>query len=347
MENNSVIQDPANLQTAYRPDSFVDRESEQEQLEQLHGVRNLFLHGSRGTGKTHLLLNQVEQLQSSVNTCYIPCKRCSTQYQALKQIYQSCTGETAGDGHHTAKLQREIQERTTEVETIVILDDVDFLLLNDGDSLLYKLSRTNPEKLGVVMISSQTTDLSQSLEERTYSSLQPFRIGFEPYTASEAYQILRKRAESSLKPETLHKNALTYIVSTTQNISQGLTWLKTAAKDTDDRITEEAVRQTRKQAYQSYVDQQLRYFTQHHSLLHQAIRELEEEHETPIQTGKIYDRYQELCKTYSEDSVSNRRLSDFLKHLELLDLVEAEYHYGGRKGKTREVTLYKEFDNNT
>ena len=173
MENNSVIQDPANLQTAYRPDSFVDREPEQEQLEQIDNMRNLFLHGPRGTGKTHLLLNQVENLSSSVNTCYISCKRCSTQYQALKQIYQSCTGENAEDGHHTAKLQREIQERTTEVETVVILDDVDFLLLNDGDSLLYKLSRTNPENLGVVLISSQTTDLSQTLEERTYSSLQP------------------------------------------------------------------------------------------------------------------------------------------------------------------------------
>jgi len=216
--------------------------------------------------------------------------------------------------------------------------------LNDGDSLLYKLSRTNPENLGVVLISSQTVDLSQSLEERTYSSLQPQRIGFEPYTPGEAYQILRKRAENSLKPESLHKNALTYIVSTTQNISQGLTWLQTAVKNTEDRITEEAVKQTRTQAYQSYVDQQLRYFTQHHSLLHQAIEELEKEHGTPIQTGKIYDRYQELSQS---DSVSNRRLSDFLKHLELLDLVEAEYHYGGRKGKTREVTLYKEFDNNT
>ncbi|WP_123539367.1 Cdc6/Cdc18 family protein [Halosimplex salinum] len=336
MKNDSVIDDPAPLQTSYRPSSFVDRESEREQINQIqeNQLRNLFLHGPRGTGKTHLLLDHIEKLPSSINTCYIPCRRCSTQYQALKQIYQSVTGENPGDGHHTAKLQREIQDRTTDVETLIVLDDVDFLLSNDGDSLLYKLSRTNPENLSIVIISSQTTDLSQRLEERTYSSLQPSRIGFEPYSAGETYQVLGKRARDSLKPETLHRNALTYIASTTQNISKGLTWLKTSAKNTEDRITEESVRQTQRQAYQDYVSQQLRYFTQHHRLLHQAIEELEEEHGTPINTGKIYDRYQELCKS---ESVSNRRLSDFLKDLELLDLVEAKYHYGGRKGKTREI----------
>jgi len=340
MENNSLIQEPETLQTSYRPTDFVDRESEQRQLEQLqNSMRNLFLHGSRGTGKTHLLLNQIEQLSPSINTCYIPCKRCSTQYQALKQIYCSVTGENVGNGYHTSKLQREIEERTTEVEIIVVLDDIDFLLLKDGDSLLYKLSRTNPENLAVVLTSSQKSDLAEVLEERTYSSLQPFRIGFEPYTAEEAYQILRKRAQNALKPKTLHKNALTYIASTTQNINKGLTWLKTAANQSDSRITEEQVKQTRKQAYQTYTGQQLQYFSSHHRLLHQTIEELEKEHGKPIQTGKIYQRYKELCQSYSEDSVSNRRLSTYLKHLELLNLINAEYHYGGQKGKTREIHL--------
>ena len=39
----------------------------------------------------------------------------------------------------------------------------------------------------------------------------------------------------------------------------------------------------------------------------------------------------------SPEEVSNRHISDFLKHLELLNLIEVEYHYGGNIGKTRKT----------
>jgi Cdc6-like AAA superfamily ATPase len=61
--------------------------------------------------------------------------------------------------------------------------------------------------------------------------------------------------------------------------------------------------------------------------------------EEPIQTGEIYARYDELGEAYNEDTISKRRLSDYLKHLELLELITVKYHYGGRKGKTRQVRL--------
>lgn len=74
--------------------------------------------------------------------------------------------------------------------------------------------------------------------------------------------------------------------------------------------------------------------------IYQAIEELTLEREKPvIQTGSIYKRYKLLCQTYEEEPLSERRISDYLKHLELLNLIQAEYHYGGRKGKTREIQL--------
>jgi len=41
--------------------------------------------------------------------------------------------------------------------------------------------------------------------------------------------------------------------------------------------------------------------------------------------------------------LTNRRLSDFLTHLDLLGLIEAEYHRGGEAGKTREIQLVTQF----
>jgi Cdc6-like AAA superfamily ATPase len=230
-------------------------------------------------------------------------------------------------------------EKTELMQTTVVLDDIDFLLLNDGDDLLYFLSRMKTSNnVDLVMISSNHTGLEPQLEERTYSSLHPRRISFEPYTAEDAYQVLLERAQKALVDQSLQKAALTYISSTTQNISIGLQWLRHAAETTDTVITESHVRQVQQKAYEKYTGQLFKPFTEHHRLLYQAVQELNTEKDV-VKTGEIYTKYEELCDTYSQDKLSKRRLSDFLKHLKLLDLIEVEYHYGGSKGKTREVYL--------
>jgi Cdc6-like AAA superfamily ATPase len=255
-------------------------------------------------------------------------------------LYQAVTREEISTGHHTSTLYREIEEKTTELPALVFLDDIEFLLQNDGDSLLYQLSRTNTDQLNLITTSTPSTNLKDELEERTYSSLHPRRLELEPYNGEIIYQVLVQRSRDSLKPQSVHQNALTYIASTTQNLTYALTWLETTAKKSVDKITEDKVRECREQAYKDCIDKQLREFTTHHRLLIQAIEELEkEEGEPPIQTGEIYQRYHELSESYSEDPVSNRRLSTYLKHLELLQLIESKYHYGGQQGKTRGIRL--------
>jgi orc1/cdc6 family replication initiation protein len=337
----SPIQDPTPLKHNYVPRNTVDREQEKESLSQAFsdGVnsQNLFVYGPRGTGKSHITHLTLEQLDDSINKCYVPCSQHDTQYKALKQIYRGVANEKIGDGHHTSDLQRKVVEKTGAVDTVILLDDIDFLISNDGDDLLYFLTRMETRSnTGIVLISSNHEDLRNRIEERTYSSLQPQRIGFEPYTAEQAYRILAERAGNTLKPKTLERAVLTYIASTTQNISIGLTWLKHAAETADEKITETHVEQVQEQAFEKYTGHLLSGFSEHHKLLYQSVQELNTEKDD-IQTGEIYTRYEELCKTYKEDTLSKRRLSDFLKHLELLDLIKAEYHYGGKKGKTREI----------
>jgi orc1/cdc6 family replication initiation protein len=333
------------LQPEYIPSKFVDRDKTRTALSNLlaeDSSRNIHLQGPRGTGKTHLTLSALNQLSNEVNTCYIDCTSTDTQYKALKQIYESLTNEKINSGHHTSDLQRKIEERTSATQAVVVLDEIDFLLLNDGDSLLYYLSRTNNAQINVVTISSQITDLQDQVEERTYSSLQPYPLQLEPYNGEEIFQILVKRAQQALKPQSLQRQALTYIASTTQNTRLGLQWLKTAAKESDSLITETHVQQIQKKAYKRYTAQLLDQFSKHHQMLYQAITELSEEKQDrdTVRAGEIYQRYQELTDKYDEETtLSNRRISDYLKHLELLDLIQAEYHYGGKTGKTREITL--------
>lgn len=341
---DSLLENPTPLQPNYVPPELVNRDDEVEMLTRVFdgvgdaGATNLVVEGPRGTGKSHLVLNQLHSLPDPVNSCYVPCHRYDTQYKALTQIHQSLFHEAVPEGHHTATLQRELEERTVQ-ETVMVLDELDFLLRNDGDDLLYYLSRSSTRQLTLILITANHADLASKLEERTYSSLHPERLYLGSYSEKELFDILADRARKALGPRSLHRNALTRIVSNIDNLAIGLTWLRTAAEAADDMVTETVVGDTADRAYRRYVDGVLNDFSDQHKLVYQAIRELATEQESSIQTGAIYDRYQELCDVYGEDLLSHRRVSDFLKHLELLDLIDAEYHYGGETGKTREITL--------
>ena len=338
---NDVVQNPTPLRPNYIPGSFVDREEATSKLDEfLSAGLDLVIQGPRGTGKTHLVRKQLHELDGSIASCYVPCTRYSTQYQVLAQIYETLFGESVEDGHHTGSLQRRVEDGIGAVPLIVVLDDIDFLLLNDGNDLLYFLSRLDADgSLSLVLISGSQTSFEDRLEERTYSSLYPREIALDRYSDEELFQILADRSRKALAPKSLRREALDHIASSVEDAGFGLCWLRTAAEKTQDVISKSAVQDAYPEAYEYYAGRLLNDFSEHHRLLYEAIVDLDEEHEDNFRAGDVYQRYRKLCSSKSITSLSNRRLSDFLKELEALDLIEAEYYYGGHTGKTREISL--------
>lgn len=345
---SALIQNSAPLQANYIPASFVDREDTLPALREFFtearesGLTDLIVQGPRGVGKTHMIRRQLHELEDSVATCYIPCTRFNTQYKVLSQIYEQLLRESSEEGHHTASLQRQIDERIGGLPTIIVLDEIDFLLLNDGNDLLYFLSRIEDrESLSLVLISNDQSSIEDRVEERTLSSLYPETITLEPYSSEEIFEILASRAQKSLTPRSLHTGVLDHISSSTENVGFALCWLRTVAGSVDEVISTVDVVQHYLEARETYTQRLLSDFTKHHQLLYRAVADLDEEEENGIRTGEIYQRYRKLCTTESTNPLSNRRLSDFLKELELHGLVEADYYYGGEKGKTREIQLQR------
>jgi orc1/cdc6 family replication initiation protein len=332
----TVIEDSTPLQQNHLPDKIIDRVDEKEQLRNAPNGQNLHINGPRGTGKTHLTRKYLEDLDG--RTCYISCLEHDTQYKALQEFVAQLSHDPVQTGHHTSELQRKVEEHTEVLEVTVVLDELDFLLLNDGDDLLYFLSRlSNP--LRIISITSNTEDLKERIEPRTYSSLHPRRIQLEPYTGQQIFEILADRASKSLKERSLHRNAATYIASSTQNTELALTWLRTAAQHADEAVTEELVRDVREDAYETYIEGRLGKLSQHHRYLYQAIQELSNAKGPVVKTGSIYQRYQKITEEQGGEPLSDRRMSDYLKQLEQLNLIKAEYHYGGEKSKTREIEI--------
>jgi orc1/cdc6 family replication initiation protein len=334
------------LEPTHVPTKLVGREETASILAQelgstLRSSSNLFLSGPPGTGKTHLVQKVVEtDLSDDAVSCYISCQHSDTQYKTLAQLLNSLTSNKVGTGHHISTLQRQLQDRCEAQPILVILDDVEFLIRNDSSELLYFLSRVS-EQVRLVLVSSSQSTLEQ-IDSRAVSSLQPRRLELTEYSQQQAFSILASRAETALSTHSLHEDALQKIVETTRNISIGLTWLRVAGEQ-GKTITPTVVDDVRPDAFRQYLDHRLQPFTVHHRLVLQAVLELLKESIGSVRTGDVCERYKALCDVYSESSVSQRSISDVPTQLELLGVVDCNYHYGGAQGKTREITLADPF----
>lgn len=205
------------------PEIVVGRDQEQAAMSralQAPGQCHLHIAGPRGSGKT--LLAMVTLADAPATVCYVPCRRYDTQYQVLARLTAVLTGEAVADGYRTAYLQRTIAAALADTPAIFVLDDVEFLLQNDGDGLLYALSRLDqPGQLTIVTIATPAVDLPTMLDDRTYSSYQPQSVPVAPYTEEQAAQILGIHA-GTVVPQPVTEAAVRRLARQTTNIHIGL-----------------------------------------------------------------------------------------------------------------------------
>jgi len=325
---------------------LINRQRERSALQEAlttPGPGNVHIYGPRGSGKTRVTHSVLNDLPSDIQTVYLTCIEQDTQYKVLKRLAAELTGEDLGSGYHTSDLQHHIEDHLYDSTVVVVLDEVDFLLENDGNDLLYYLSRLDANaQLTTVCISANHEDLAEVIDDRTYSSFHPQRIIFDPYSVDQTRRILTEHDIESLDPLSVSPQVFGYIASQTQNLRLGLHWLQYAADTVEKTLTQDEVKEIEHPARQLYWDVLLKGFSIHHHYLLEAIDQLSAETVGSIYTGDIYDRYEELCDISGKDPLSQRRLSDYLRHLELLHIIQADYHRGGEEGKTREITLSTE-----
>jgi cell division control protein 6 len=351
------------LRHNYLPDTLPHRENQIRLLGEtvapvLKDARcsNIFIYGKTGTGKTAVTKYVLSHLEakakeygSSVRFCYVNCRMTGSEYRIFANLSQSVglfipfTGLAVGEVFDRFRTGLD----ASRTLFIVVLDEIDALIKDRGDHLLYELTRINEtlhkSRVAIIGISNDLR-LKEFLDPRVFSSLSEEEIIFKPYDASELRNILLERSKLSFHENSLSESALNVCSALAAaehgDARRALDLLRVAGEVAERQganlITEEHVREAEKHIEHNRVVEALKNLTLHSKLVLLSVYNLNKSSAT---TGEIYDIYNELCGELGVGLLTQRRLGTLVNELDAMGLLNAKVVSMGRYGRTKKIRL--------
>lgn len=367
IEGSTIFKNRECLRHDYVPDFLPHREDQIARLGMilaptLKGNRcsNIFIYGKPGTGKTavaryvlkHLSKKSVE-VDNPLKICYINCRTDGSDYRILTHLCESIGVNVPFTGLSSSEVFKRFKNGLKMIGTIliIVLDEVDILIKNYGDELLYKLTRINEEsEYGKLVIIGISNDLQfkDYLDPRVLSCLSEEELVFRPYTADELFDILQDRVKLALKPNTCTEAALrlcaALAASEHGDARRALDLLRVSAEIAEregaNNVLEEHVRAAQSKIEEDRVLEVLKTLPLHSKLLLSSIFLLKKrESVNRIMTGVIYDIYAELCSEIGLEPLTQRRVSGLLAELDALGIINAKVVSLGRHGRSKQIKL--------
>jgi archaeal cell division control protein 6 len=317
---------------------------------------NVFIYGKTGTGKTAVtkyvmshLETKAKEYGSQVKFCYINCRMTGSSYRVFASLSQSLgisvpfTGLSVGEVFDRFRNGLD----ANRIILIVALDEVDALIKDRGDSLLYELTRINEtlqhSKVSIIGISNDLR-LKEFLDPRVFSSLSEEEMVFRPYDANELRRILLERSAISFQEGSVSESALS-ICSALAAAEHGdarraLDLLRVAGEVAERQgakvLTEDHVRDAEKRIELNRSVEAVKNLTLHSKLVLLSVYRLSKPTAT---TGEIYDVYNALCGALGAGLLTQRRLGTLVNELDAMGLLNARIVNMGRYGRTKKIRL--------
>ena len=317
---------------------------------------NIFIYGNTGTGKTAVtkyVLSHLEAKAKEYSTplkfSYVNCRMTGSEYRVFANLSQSVGITVPFTGLSVGEVFDRFRTGLDASRTIfiVVLDEVDALIKNRGDGLLYELTRINEtlnkSKVSIIGISNDLR-LKEFLDPRVFSSLSEEELVFRPYDASELHNILLERSKLSFHEGSLTEAALNICAALAAaehgDARRALDLLRVAGEVAERQgaktITEEHVREAEKHIEHNRVVEALKNLTLHSKLVLLSVYRLSKSSAT---TGEIYDVYNELCGELGTGVLTQRRLGTLVNELDAMGILNAKVVSMGRYGRTKKIRL--------
>ncbi len=346
----------------YVPNKLLFRENQINLIAEslspiLRGAKpsNLILYGQTGTGKTATAKNVINALRNAsdktsyeIKLCYINARITGTEYRLLYELGRELKVNIPFTGLSIAEASSRIIEeiRDKKLFSILILDEIDFLVKQHGDKILYEFTRVG-ERLSTGSLSmvgiSNDLRFKELLDPRVISSLSEEEVVFTPYSSTELKSILEERTSIALYPDSVSTGAISLCAGLAGaehgDARRAVDLLRIsgeiAERENSLKIEENHVRTALKRIEQDRVNDSLTSLPIHAKLVLLSILFTSNNRST----GEIYNEYSTLTNKCGMETLTQRRISTLINELDLLGLISAKTISQGRYGRTKKITV--------
>jgi cell division control protein 6 len=363
MKSNSIFTNRDALRNDYIPDRILFRDDEIAQLGQmlapiLRGNKpsNIFLYGKTGTGKTVVakyvmrkLSERISQLKLNTKFIYVNARLASTQYKVLVELGSQLDISIPFTGLSLSEASSRIFDklRRDGVNVVLIFDEIDYIVKNYDDNILYELTRANNELLGGNFVSivgiSNDLKFKEYLDPRVLSSLSEEEIVFPPYTVDELEAILRDRVKMAFRPGVVSEAALKLCASLAAaehgDARRAVDLLRVAGelaeREGSEEVSPDHVTRASKSIERDRTYEVVRSLPLHAKLILAAALSAPDE----TNTGRLYSNYALMAKRLGIEPLTQRRISGILSELDVLGIINAPVVSSGRFGRSKRIRL--------
>ena len=376
LKKPSLFKNESKLENNFVPKKLLHREKELALLSQLFLVlitnpnslsRKILIMGKTGIGKTatiklfgEMITNAAEKRSILIKYVHINCRKERTSYKVLIKIVRALNKNFPKRGYSPQDLLDIIVDSVNNqnLQLLIVLDELGYLI-NKGGDLIYSLTRINDDSFNAqqrISIIGIARDISclNNLDVSTMSTLQRNIIKFKYYTKEELYDILKYRAEISLKENAI-SNKLIEIISDlvyqSGDIRYGLNLLWKSSKIAESQdlkyITMECVRLGNQDIVPFSTLDVLKYMTlQKVIFLLAIIKALKKSGKIQISSLVITNSYLILCENLGIQPRSYSQLWNYLQDFKRENLITVEIKSEAIKGRrglvaVQEISLSK------
>lgn len=223
---------------------------------------------------------------------------------------------------------------------IVAFDELDYVLKNSKEPIIYNLTRINEvlpsEKCNVmgIIFTSRSLDYQKFIDDATLSTLGRFYVVFEPYTSDQIFDILEKRVNEAFYPGAISDEVLRFVsdVTTSPSISGDVRYAldllyyaaRLAENRGDDRVMLEHVREVISVTSPSITEEDIIYLSDKEKFILLSIaRALKRKKYAPYLTfDEIVEEVEETSKELGVKRVNLREIVNSVHDLETRGIIE-------------------------
>jgi cell division control protein 6 len=363
LKKPSIFLDESKLDINYVPKRLPHRDKELSLLSQLFLTlitnpnsisRTILITGKTGIGKTatiklfgDMLINASKKRNILIRYVHVNCRKEKTSYKVLIRIIRTLNKSFPKRGYSPQDLLEIIIDFLNhhDLYLLIVLDELNYLINKKGD-LIYSLTRINddsvfaPQRVSIIGIVREVSCLN-NLDASTMSTLQRNIIKFKNYSKSQIFDILRYRAEISIKKNGFTDDIIDFIsdlVLKNGDIRYGLNLLWRAGKIAEGRnlkcITNECVRLGNQDLVPFSTQDTLQFMpSQKLIFLLSIIKSLKKSKKSQISLPEIIEFYNILCENLNKRPKSYSQLWNYLQDFKREDILSISIKSESIKGR--------------